>query len=135
MALVSKNSNVIRVPALVGVDFFYKWLWFLTPLHRLTNMERQVLAIVLNKRHELSEIVNDDTTLDELVLSTKCRREIKDEMNATAGQINIIFTKLRRCNVFVDGRINKRFIPNIEKGSKEYRLMLIFDVNEKPIPE
>jgi len=127
---IAKNSNVARVPCVLDIGFFYKWLSFLTPFHKLTKSERQVLAAFLNKRFQLLQLVRDEGILDGLLKSIDIRKEIREELDMTIPQFNILLSKLKKAGVMVDNKINKRYIPNIQKDSGQYRLILIFDIND-----
>ena len=131
MANISKNSNIAKIPAKFDLDFFILWLSFLKPFHKLTNNEIKVLAAILLKRHELFRLVKDEHVLNNLLKSTSIRREIRESISMEVSQFNISCTKLRKCSALIDNAPNKRFIPNIEDGSNEYRLILIFDLNEQ----
>ena len=128
---LSKNSNVARVPCALDIGFFYKWLSFLTPFHKLTKSERQVLASFLNKRFQLLQLVRDENILDGLLKSIDIRKEIREEINMTIPQFNILISKLKKSGVMKDNKIDKHYIPNIQLDTDQYRLILIFDIDDK----
>ena len=39
--------------------------------------------------------------------------------------------KLRKNKLIVDGRINKRFIPQLPEDAKKFKLLLYFDMNNE----
>lgn len=131
MADVKLNSNVAKIPTSPGVPFFYKWLSFLHPFNNLTKTERQVLASLLNKRQELSNLIPNENIVEGLIKSPAVRKEIRDSIDIKMSQFNMIYSALRKKGVIVDDKINKKYIPNVEFDSNEYRLVLIFDINEK----
>ena len=49
----------------------------------------------------------------------------------TSTQFNLIFASLKRAGAIVDGKINVKYIPNIEHDSNEYRMILIFDISNE----
>ena len=128
---INKNSNIAKVHCALDIGFFYKWLSFTTPLHKLTKSERQLLASFLAKRHELSQIIRDENMLDNVLNSIDIRKEIRDEVGLTVPQFNILVSKLRRSGVMDGKKINKHYIPNIQKDTGQYRLTIIFDINDK----
>jgi len=131
MANISKNSNIAKIPTKFDLDFFILWLSFLKPFHKLANKEMHVLAAFLLKRHELSLLVKDEKILGDLIRSIDVRKAIRDSINMNVSQFNIACTKLKKIGALVDNVPDKRFVPNIEDGSKEYRLILIFDLHDK----
>ena len=128
---ISKNSNIAKVHCALDIGFFYKWLSFTTPLHKLTKSERQVLASFLSKRHELSQIIRDENMLDNVLNSVDIRKEIREAIGLTTPQFNILISKMRRSGVMDGKKINKHYIPNIQKDTGQYRLTIIFDINDK----
>ena len=128
---INKNSNIAHVNSALDIGFFYKWLSFLTPFHHLTKLEMTVLASFLNKRHNLAQLVRDELVLDNLLKSIDTRKEIRDEIGLTTGQFNIMVSKLKKSGVMKNNKIDKHYIPNIEEHSGQYRLILIFDIDEK----
>ena len=53
--------------------FFFAWLNFLKPYHKLRQKEIELLALFLYKRHELQKVINDEKLLNKnttLLLST-----------------------------------------------------------------
>ena len=107
---LNRNSNIAKVHCALDIGFFYKWLSFTTPLHKLTKSERQVLASFLAKRHELSQIIRDENMLDNVLNSIDIRKEIRDEVGLTVPQFNILVSKLRRSGVMDGKKINKHYI-------------------------
>ena len=128
---IKKNSNIARISTELDIGFFYKWLSFLVPFHKLTKSERWVLASFLNKRFQLQQVVRDENVLDNLLKSIDIRREIREALNMTIPQFNILVSKLKKSGVMMDNKIDKHYIPNIQKDSDQYRLIIIFDINNE----
>lgn len=126
-----KNTNVAKVNCALDIGFFYMWLSFTTPLHKLTKSERQVLASFLAKRFELSQIIRDENMLDNVLNSIDIRREIREAVGLTTPQFNILISKMRRLGVMDGKKIDKHYIPNIQKDTGQYRLTIIFDIDDK----
>lgn len=135
---ISKNSNVAKVPAKKGVDFFYKWLSFIRPFHNLTKTETKVLSFFLEKRSEYTVLVKDEKIITNILKSSQTKKEIREALGMTSTQFNLIFASLKRAGAIVDGKINVKYIPNVEYDSNEYRMILIFDITDEEsvhIPE
>lgn len=65
---MQKLNNVIRINTSVK-DFFKVWLKSIKLFHTLTEREIQVLACILHKRFELSDVISDEAILDDVVLN------------------------------------------------------------------
>ena len=132
MVGIGRANNVIRIPTSLKGKFFRIWIEFLTPLHSLTNREKDVVAAFIKTRFELSKSVTDDTLLDKIVMSDDIKAKIKDECNVSDAFFQVILGKLRKTNVIIDGKINPKFIPkNLNPNDKSFQLLLYFDLDER----
>lgn len=127
---IQKNSNVVRVPAIRGMDFFFKWLNFIKPLHSMTNLEMKVLSAMLAKRYELLAVVKDEKVIASVMRSSQTRKELREQLGITSTQMNILHSKLKKSGVINDCGVLSKFIPNMECNSSEYRMILTFDIKE-----
>lgn len=132
MAGVERVNNVIRIPTSLKGKFFRIWIEFLTPLHGLTNREKDVVASFLKNRFELSSAIKDDVLLDKWLMSDDVKTKVKEECKVSEAFFQVILGKLRKTNVIVNGRINKKFIPKgLDTDSDAFKLLLYFDLDEK----
>lgn len=126
-----KVNNVIRIPASLQGKFFRIWIEFLTPLHGLTNREKDVFASFLKNRFELSKSINDEVLLDKWIMSDDVKEKIKQECAVSEAFFQNILGKLRKTNMIIDNRINPRFIPkSIKQNDLSFQLLLYFDLND-----
>lgn len=129
MADLKKANNVIRIPASLKGNFFRVWVEFLTPLHGLTNREKDVLASFLKIRFELSKSVLDNNLLDKVLMSDDVKSKIRKDCNVSSAFFQVILGKLRKIGVIENDRINPKFIPKNMKDSDEtFYFLLYFDL-------
>jgi hypothetical protein len=122
-------NNVIRIPTSLKKDFFRIWIEFLTPLHSLTNKEKDVAAILLKERYKLSKAVNDPVLLDRILLGDETKNTIKEELKITEAFLRVIFRKLKSTKFIVDNKINAKFIPkNLKDDDTMFQLLFFFDL-------
>ena len=95
---MEKPNNIARVPCSLDKSFFRYWLMFLEPFHKLTKREIDVAASFVKQRYELSKVIKDSEILD------------------------------RKNKVIVDGKINPKFIPNINADNDAFQLLLLFEL-------
>lgn len=132
MGGIERVNNVIRIPTSLQGKFFRIWIEFLTPLHSLTNREKDVVASFIKNRFELSKAIKDDVLLDKWLMSDDVKKKVKEECQVSEAFFQVILGKLRKTNVIVNGRINPKFIPkNIEDGDSAFKLLLYFDLDAK----
>lgn len=129
MADLKKANNVIRIPTSLKGNFFRVWVEFLTPLHGLTNREKDVLASFLKIRFELSKSVLDNNLLDKVLMSDDVKSKIREDCNVSSAFFQVILGKLRKIGVIENDRINPKFIPKNMKDSDEtFYFLLYFDL-------
>lgn len=122
-------DSVIKIPCDLDKNFFRYWLEFLKPFHNLTERETEVAAAFLKHRYELSKSIIDENILDKVVMSEESKRQIRESCNMTLTHFQVILTKLKKNRLFVDGRINPRYIPQLKVENGNFKMLLLFDFN------
>jgi hypothetical protein len=123
-----KANNIVRIPTSLDGKFFKYWLDFLRPFHQLTEREIDVTTSFLKHRYELSKVIKDNEILDKVTMSEDTKRKVREECNITLPHFQVIMGKLRKSKVIIDGKINPRFIPNIDEETGFFKLLLLFDL-------
>lgn len=127
-----RANNTIRIPTSLQGNFFRMWIEFLTPLHGLTNREKDVLAAFIKARFELSKVIKDEALLDKVTMSDDIKTKIKAECNVSNAFFQVILGNLRKLNIINNGKIEPRFIPKrIEEGDNSFLLLLYFDLDAR----
>lgn len=101
---------------------------FLEPFHKLTNREIDVIASFVKQRYELSKVIKDNDILDKVTMSDDIKRKVREDCNITLPHFQVIMGKLRKSKVIIDGKINPRFIPNIDNETDTFQLLLLFEL-------
>ena len=124
---MNKVNNALRIPTSLDGNFFKLWIEFLRPLHKLTNREIDVIASFIKHRYVLSKAISDNAILDRITLSKDTQKEVIQDCGITLQYLQTTMSKFRKNGVIVNGRINPKFIPNInDKGM--IKLLLCFDL-------
>ena len=121
-------NNVIRIPTSLNSKFFRYWFEFLQPFHKLTEREIDVITSLVKQRYELSKVIKDDEILDRVTMSEDTKKKVREECNITLPHFQVILGKLRKNKVIVDGKINPKFIPNINADNDAFQLLLLFEL-------
>lgn len=125
-----RANNIIRIPTSLQGKFFRKWIEFLTPLHNLTNREKDVTAAFIKARFELSKAITDDNLLDKVVMSDDIKSKVKEECGVSDAFFQVILGKLRKTGIITNGKINSKLIPkNINSDDNSFQLLLYFDLD------
>lgn len=123
-----KANNVVRIPTSLNSKFFKYWFEFLKPFHKLTDREIDVIASFTKQRYELSKVIKDADILDKVTMSEDTKKKVREECNITLPHFQVIMGKLRKNGVIEDGRINPKFIPNIDEETGNFQLLLLFEL-------
>nr|DAY45787.1 MAG TPA: hypothetical protein [Crassvirales sp.] len=125
---MTKANNIVRIPTSLSGKFFRFWFEFLSPFHNLTSREIDVISTFLKERYNLSKVISDPDILDKVLMGEDIKRKIREECNITTPHFQVIMSKLKKRKVIVDGKINPRFIPNIEEEKGYFQLLLLFEL-------
>lgn len=123
-----KPNNIVRVPCSLSKGFFRYWFMFLEPFHKLTDREIDVITSFVKQRYELSKVIKDNEILDKVTMSEDTKKKVREECNITLPHFQVIMGKLRKNKVIIDGKINSRFIPNIDEETGTFQLLLLFEL-------
>ena len=123
-----RPNNIVRVPCSLSKNFFRYWFMFLEPFHKLTDREIDVITSFVKQRYELSKVIKDNDILDKVTMSEDTKRKVREECNITLPHFQVIMGKLRKNKVIVDGKINPKFIPNINEETDTFQLLLLFEL-------
>lgn len=123
-----KPNNIVRVPCSLSKGFFRYWFMFLEPIHKLTDREIDVITSFVKQRYKLSKVIKDNEILDKVTMSEDTKKKVREECNITLPHFQVIMGKLRKNKVIIDGKINPRFIPNIDEETDTFQLLLLFEL-------
>lgn len=121
---LKKVGKIVEVPC---SDNFFRW-WFeiLKPIHHLTNRECDVASAFFEKRYELEKSISDPALLDKVIMQEGCKKEIREKANVTPAFFQVIMGKLKKTGIIQEGRLNKKYVPNIKGGENVVGLTFIF---------
>ena len=125
---MEKPNNIVRIPCSLSNSFFKYWFKFLRPFHKLTDREIDVITSFVKQRYELSKVIKDNEILDKVTMSEDTKKKVREECNITLPHFQVIMGKLKKNKVIIDGRINPRFIPNIDEDTGTFQLLLLFEL-------
>lgn len=111
-------------------SFFKMWLMILQPFLKLRNKELDVVAKLLYHRYLISLEVKNKEMLDDLLFSTKMKKQIILELGIPEYAYNNLLTPLRKKNIIIDNSINKQIIPVIKEPFDNFKLIYNFDIVE-----
>jgi hypothetical protein len=127
---MEKANKVIRISTSLDKDFFRMWVEFLTPLHNLTEREKDIVAALLKERFYLSQSITNDTLMKRLLLGEDSMKRVKEECNISKGFLSVLISRFKKRGIIVNGDINQKLIPKrLSPEDKTFKLMMYFDLN------
>jgi sensor histidine kinase regulating citrate/malate metabolism len=132
--MIEKKNDIVTTCNVEDyTEAFKLWLELTRYIHNLTNMEMDVLAVLLRRRHELSPKVTDEELLNEYLFSNiKIRREMNKELGFDSDtRLPNVLSALRKKGAIVGNIIHPAFIPAVTQDFKEFSVKFIIKVNGK----
>lgn len=124
-------DKVIQIPCKLSGSFFYTWLAFFTPLHKLTPSVVKIAAEILKHRYILSKSINDTTILDTyLMTNEEIRNKIVKACNISMSNYHVGIGKLRNAGFFIGKNVNPKLVPPIKEGKQEVNLLFQFKLQD-----
>ena len=125
-----ENVNIATVKT-NSKDLFKYWLRFTTPMHNLTEIEITVASWLLYKRHLLSNDIKNDKYLNKLLFDADAKEELANEIKVSVGRVHTLISQLRKKGVIIDNGINPKYVPNVNFGTTNFKLLFNFEVDDK----
>lgn len=105
-------------------EFYKNWIDILTPIHKLTSKNKQILLAFLMLRYELAQSINNEVLLDEVLMNEDSKAKIKERCNLQGNYLQVAMFTLAQQNVLIktlsnDNRkkykykINPRILPDM----------------------
>lgn len=135
----NKANNIFRIPCSTIEDFYSLWIDFLTPIHKLTSKNKQILLAFLMLRYELSQSISDETLLDEVLMNEDSKAKIKERCGLQGNYLQVAIFTLAQQNVFIKTlssdtrkkykyRINPRILPDMQYTDEYVKLQFNFEL-------
>lgn len=123
-------DSIIAVPTSLNGKFFRYWFEFLRPIHKLKDREMDVMSLLLLERFRLAEVIKDEELLDRNLFSKETKHIIAEKCNMNLKCLDTTLTQLRKAKMILNNRINPKFIPAITKEQNNFKLLILFNLNE-----
>jgi hypothetical protein len=106
-------------------EFYRNWVDILTPIHKLTARNRQILLAFLTLRYELAQNITSETLLDEILMNEDSKAKIKERCGLQGNYLQVAMFNLAKQNVLIKTlsndtrkkykyRINPRVLPDMQ---------------------
>ncbi len=122
-------SNIKKASLNVKIkNFFYRYIEFLTPFHKLTKQQQHVLALLLYHRYRLQKEITNVKILWKELFDYDTKQLISEELGIADQSLQNILTQLRKRNVIIDNQISSVYIPELIGDSKQFIINFNFNI-------
>ncbi len=109
-------------------NLFFKWLEITKPLHKLTQQEQDVLALLLYYHYKTKHETTNEKILWKIVFDYDTKMKIKEDLDMKDSALQTVLTKLRKKKIIIDNKISPIFIPSLELNSKNFKMIYNFNI-------
>ena len=124
-----KNSKVAVIPVDKS-QLFYRWLILTRPLHGLKGNQLKVLAWLLYYHHNYKTNIDNEEVVWKMVFDYDTKAKIKEDVGIQDASFQNVLSILRKKGVIVNNRIVEAYIPRLEIGAKEFKLIYHFKIKD-----
>lgn len=122
-----KNSKVANINIKLK-NLFLKWLDITRPFHNLTNQQQKVLSLFLYYHYQYKKDITNDKILWKVLFDYDTKALIKKELDLKDQILQNMMYQLRKKNIIVDNKIVSTFIPNLELGANNFKIIFNFNI-------
>lgn len=122
-----KNSKVANINIKLK-DLFFKWVEITKPFHYLTGQQQNVLALFLFHHYNYKQDITNQKILWKIIFDYDTKMLIKEELNLKDAGFQNIMHQLRKKGIIIDNKINPNFIPSLEEGAKNFKIIFNFNI-------
>lgn len=117
------NLNITRK------NLFLKWLDITSSFHNLTKQQKEVLGLFLYYHYKFKKEITNEKILWKLVFDYDTKVLIEKELGIKNAGLQNVLTLFRKKNIINEkNEITPTFIPNINPGSKEFKVIFNFNI-------
>jgi len=109
-------------------NFFFRYIEFLTPFHKLRKQEQKVVALLLYHHYRLNKEITNNRILWKEVFDYDTKLLIAEELEIQSGALENLLSTLRSKKVIIDKQISPLYIPDLSKNSKQFSIAFNFNI-------
>lgn len=112
-------------------QFFKHWLNLTKPFHKLTEQEIDVVSLFLYYHNEFKDGTTNKKMLWKFVFDYDTKMLIKKELGMKDQGLQNVLTVLRKKKVIINNTINPVYIPDLNTGDKDFKIIFNLLINEQ----
>ena len=122
---MGENKAVLKVNLR---EAFKWWLEFTRPFNKLTNLELELVALLLYHRHMIYREFGSEIYIKKILFGTEMRKQLKEDLGCKTQILINLLSNLRKKGIITNDSIKKGFIPKIEKDYEGSTFRIIFEL-------
>lgn len=109
-------------------NFFFRYVEFLQPFHKLTSQQQKVLALFLYYHYKLQKEITNNKVLWKEVFDYDTKKLISEELDIADQALQNLLSQLRKKNVIIDNQISALYVPALSNNSKTFTITFNFNI-------
>jgi len=124
---MSKNVKIASINVHLKT-FFFRYVSFTAPFHKLAKQHQQVLALLLYHHHVIGKEITNNKLLWKTVFDYDTKLLISEELEMNSASLTNILSSLRRKKVIINNQISPVYIPDLSRGAKQFVMTFNFNI-------
>lgn len=112
-------------------NFFFRYIEFLKPFHKLSTQHSTVLALLLYYHYKLSKEITNNKILWKSVFDYDTKILITEELNMSNASLENVLTSLRKKKVIINKEISPLYIPNLNNIKEKFTININFKITDE----
>ncbi len=122
-----KNGKIANIP-IERKNLFSKWLEITKPFHKLPAHHCATVALLLYYYDKYKYELGNEEIAWKMVFDYDTKVNIKKELGVKDGSFQNMLSTLRSKGIIKDNKVVPRYIPNIEKDAKFFKVTFNFNI-------
>lgn len=124
---MSKNVKIASINVHLKT-FFFRYVAFTAPFHKLAKQHQQVLALLLYYHYTFGKDITNNKILWKAVFDYDTKLLISEELDMRSEGLTNILSQLRKHKVIINNQVSPVYIPNLSRDAKQFVMTFNFNI-------
>jgi len=124
---MSKNVKIASINLHLKT-FFFRYVDFTAPFHKLAKQHRQVLSLLLYYHYTFGKDITNNKILWKTIFDYDTKLLISEELEMNSQALTNILSQLRKKKVIMDNQVAPVYIPNLSRDAKQFVMTFNFNI-------
>lgn len=122
-----RNTKIATLNVTIK-DFFRQWLLITRHFHKMTAGEIDLASLLLYYHYEFQKDITNDSVVWKVVFDYDTKLKIREELDITDNILQNRLSQLRRKKVIIDNKVSSYFIPSVEEGAENFKVIFNYNI-------